>query len=159
MTLVVPEVRDARRGDLAGIVAVDAAITGEAKPAYWQRILEAYGGAPKDRVALVAVDDAGEIVGHLFGEVRAWEFGSAPCGWVFSIGVQPRRARKGTATELCRHALARFHDLGVDVIRTMVRRGDVPVLAFFRSQGFVGGPFSEMERRIDRRDALGTDAP
>jgi hypothetical protein len=42
-------------------------------------------------------------------------------------------------------ARRRFRRAGVDTVRTMVRRDDVPVLSFFRSSGFVGGRFVEME--------------
>jgi ribosomal protein S18 acetylase RimI-like enzyme len=45
-------------------------------------------------------------------------------------------------------AIERFGDMGVELVRTMVRRNDVPMLSFFRSQGFAGGPFSELERPV-----------
>ena len=96
--------------------------------------------------------DDGAIVGHLFGEVRAWEFGSEPCGWIFAVAVQPEMARRGYAADLCRHAMAKFHEMQVFVVRTMVRRNDVPVLSFFRSMGFVAGPFAEMEKTIEADD-------
>lgn len=51
--------------------------------------------------------------------------------------------------------MARFRDLGVSRVRTMVRRNDVPVLSFFRSSRFVGGPYVQLERDLD---AAGRDA-
>jgi len=42
-------------------------------------------------------------------------------------------------------AARRFRELGVPRVRTMVRRADVPVLAFFRSSGFAGGPYVQLE--------------
>ena len=47
------------------------------------------------------------------------------------------------------HAKQRFRELGVTVLRTMVRRNDVPVLTFFRSGGFVGGSFAQLEFDLD----------
>jgi ribosomal protein S18 acetylase RimI-like enzyme len=143
-------VRDARAEDLGGIAALDALRAGAAKPGYWRRILEQYGGpaGPRERVALVAVDGTDAIVGFLFGEVRAWEFGSERCGWIFSVAVCPTLERGGLATALCQEAAARFEALGVDLVRTMVRRNDVPMLALFRSMGYRAGPFSELECRI-----------
>ena len=152
MTVAAVTIRDARRSDLAGIVAVDKCITGRAKPAYWRGVLDAYGRDTGGRVALVALGEDGRVVGHLFGEVRAWEFGSNPCGWIFAVAVHPDVARRGHAALLCSHAMARFHEMGVQVIRTMVRRNDVPVLSFFRSMGFVAGPFAEMEKAIELED-------
>jgi hypothetical protein len=34
---------------------------------------------------------------------------------------------------------------GITTIRTMVRRNDVPVLTFFRTNGFAGGPYVQLE--------------
>jgi hypothetical protein len=34
-------------------------------------------------------------------------------------------------------------------VRTMVRRNDVPLLAFFRANGFSGGAFVQLERPLD----------
>ena len=159
MTVAAVTIRDAGTDDLYGIVAVDARITGRSKADYWRRMLEAYGQDARERVALVALDEQGAIVGHLFGEVRAWEFGSDPCGWIFAVAVHPDVARRGYAADLCSHAMARFQQMGVHVVRTMVRRNDVPVLSFFRSMGFVGGPFSEMEKVIEAEDLPGGDRP
>jgi ribosomal protein S18 acetylase RimI-like enzyme len=145
-------IRDAGPPDLEGIVRVDARNTGRSKPAYWRRMLEAYGRDQKGRVALVAMGDGGAVLGHLLGEIRAWEFGSEPCGWIFAVAVDPDHGRRGLARGLCRHAMARFRAMGVPVVRTMVRRNDVPVLSFFRSMGFVAGPFTEMEKTIEDED-------
>lgn len=152
MTVASVTIRNASAADLEGIVEVDGRITGRTKPAYWRRMLDAYQQDKDGRVALVVTGADDAVVGHLFGEVRAWEFGSDPCGWIFAVAVHPDTARRGYAAELCRHAMARFHEMDVNVVRTMVRRNDVPVLSFFRSMGFVGGPFAEMEKVIEADD-------
>ena len=88
------------------------------------------------------------------GEVRDWEFGSPPCGWVFAVGVDPGRLRRGVASALLAESCRRFRRAKVDEVRTMVRRTDVPVQSFFRANGFVGGPFVQLERSVkDDRDA------
>jgi ribosomal protein S18 acetylase RimI-like enzyme len=145
-----PRLRDARPGDAAAIAEIDASRAGTRKPEYWDRMLREYGPGSEGRVALVAEDDRGDVSGFLLGEVRAWEFGSERCGWVFSVAVRPGVERGGTATRLCEAAVRRFGALGVRVVRTMVRRNDVPMLALFRSLGFRAGPFSEMETRVPR---------
>ena len=144
------ELREVRQSDLSGIVALDALRSEKRKRAWWRKLLEQYGSGKKSdgRVALVAVDARGRVRGFLFGEVRAWEFGSERCGWIFSVAVSPTDERGGLATRLCRDAMKRFGAMGVDLVRTMVRRNDVPMLAFFRSMGFHAGPFSELQRRI-----------
>src|SRR5512134_2122335 len=77
-------VRPARRADLAAVVALDARVTGLEKRAYWTGLFRRYGGAAEGRQFLVA-ETGGRVVGFIIGEVRDWEFGSPPCGWVFAI--------------------------------------------------------------------------
>lgn len=151
MTTATVTVREATPADLDGIVSLDEVRSGTAKPDYWTRILDLYGQNGKSgRVALVADAADGTLAGFLFGEVRAWEFGSEPCGWIFSVAASPDHPRSGIATHLCAEAERRFTQMEVHVVRTMVRRNNVPLLAFFRSRGFVGGPFSEMEKNLER---------
>ena len=83
---------------------------------------------------------------RLVGDVRAWEFGSETAGWIFAIAVDPRAERHGVGHQLVTEAGRRFAALGVKTVRTMVRRDDVPVLRFFRSARFTGGPYLELER-------------
>lgn len=128
------------------MIEIDALHTGERKPRYWRRVLSDFL-SPDDaerRVGLAAAED-GKLVGYLLGEVRAFEFGSEACGWVFAVGVEPELSRGGIASGLLKEACARFRAAGVATVRTMVRRSDIPVLSFFRTNGFVGGAFYQLE--------------
>lgn len=146
------QVRPIRRADAAAMARVDAAYTGLLKTRWWEDVVARHcrsGRAAKDRVGFVAVEGTRQrVVGYVLAQIRAFEFGSDPCGWIFAIGVHPGRARKGLATLLFRHANEELARLGVKLVRTMVRRDDVPVLTFFRSQGFAAGPYIELERNI-----------
>ena len=42
----------------------------------------------------------GRVVGFVIGEVRDWEFGSPPCGWVFAIDVDPTVRQRGIGAAL-----------------------------------------------------------
>lgn len=145
-----PPIRPLRREDLPEIVRIHALHAGAVKRAYWrgmlERFLEPPGGAP--RIGLAA-DAFKGLAGYLLGEVRAFEFGSEACGWIFAVGVDPRSARHGVASRLLGEAAARFRDHGVARIRTMVRRNDIPMLAFFRGNGFRGGPFVQLELDLE----------
>ncbi len=149
---VIP-VRDIRRGDLDEIVRIDALRSGAAKPRYWSSVLSAFldAGPEPLRVGLV-VEESERMVGYLLGEVRAFEFGSEPCGWVFAVGIDPRDARGGVASALLDEACRRFGEAGVARVRTMVRRNHVEVLSFFRANAFVGGSFVQLERDLEDRD-------
>ena len=89
-------VRNAVPTDLDAIIEIDDVGPKEEKPGYWRGIFAHYGsGEKKDRIFLVA-EAGGEIVGFIAGEVRAWEFGSAPCGWCFAMAVSPGCADRGS---------------------------------------------------------------
>ncbi|MBI1943860.1 MAG: GNAT family N-acetyltransferase [Betaproteobacteria bacterium] len=141
-------IRGARRADLAQVVAIDAAITGLAKPGYWGGILRRYGGRKRQRFFLVA--EAGRRVqGYIVGEVRDWEFGSPPCGWVFGIGVRPDARLAGIGARLLDEIGASFGRRGVRTVRTLLARDNALVLAFFRSQGMMAAPFIPLEKGLD----------
>lgn len=139
--------RDVRPRDAAALAAIHAAHTGRNRRAWWEQVVERHAGGGHGRVGLVAVEGR-RVVGYVLGQVREFEFGSEPCGWIFAVGVHPDRLRAGVATRLFDGARARFAQLGVALVRTMVRRDDVPVLTFFRNQGFVAGPYVELELTV-----------
>jgi len=141
-------VRPARAGDLGAVVALDARVTGLPKRAYWQGVFLRYGPAASGRHFLVA-EAAGRVVGFIIGEVRDWEFGSPPCGWVFGIDVDPDARQAGVGTRLLEAIAARFRRQGVRTIRTLLARDNALVLSFFRSQGMMAGPFIPLEMALE----------
>lgn len=138
-----------RRDDLPAVVRLDARLTGRRKAAYWSQVFQSLvsGRGSAGRVGLAARSQD-RLVGFLLGEVRAFEFGSPPCGWIFSVAVDPAEAHHGIGSALVTEATRRFHRAGVSAVRTMVGRNDVAMLAFFRSNGFVGGSFTQLERTV-----------
>ena len=142
-------VRPARRSDLDQVIEIDAAVTGLEKRSYWLSIFRRYGeGARAERRFLVAETD-GRVVGFVIGEVRDWEFGSPPCGWVFAINVAPDLRLAGVATRLLQALCEAFRRLGVRKLRTILARDNTLILSFFRSQGMMAGPFMPLEMDLD----------
>ncbi len=137
--------------DLDRVCEIDALHTGVAKPDYWRGVFADFLDPERHRGGKVglATMAGDELAGYLLGEVRAFEFGSPPCGWVFSVGVAPEFDRSGHASTLLDEALRLFREEGVTTVRTMVLRDDIPVLSFFRARGFTGGAFYQLERRLD----------
>jgi GNAT superfamily N-acetyltransferase len=142
-------VRPVRRGDLERIVSIDATVTGLEKRRYWNSVYRRYGGGGlKERQFLVA-QARGEVVGFVIGEVRDWEFGSPPCGWVFAIDVQPDLRLSGVGTQLFEAICAAFRKVGVRKLRTILSRDNTLLLSFFRSQGMTAGPLIPLEMDLD----------
>jgi ribosomal protein S18 acetylase RimI-like enzyme len=141
------KVRAARPADLPQVIEIDALITGLRKPAYWAGIQRRYGGRRPPRFFLVA-ETSEAVQGYIVGEVRDWEFGSPPCGWVFGLGVRPQARLGGIATRMLDAMCERFRRSGVAQVRTLLARDNALVLAFFRSQGMMAAPFIALERDL-----------
>jgi len=142
-------VRKVRRTDLERIVAIDTKVTGIAKDDYWHAIFHRYGRGNRPERHFLVAEFAGQVVGFVIGEVRDWEFGEPPCGWVFAIDVQPEHRLHGVASVLLRALCDAMRRSGVRKLRTILARDDMLILSFFRSQGMRTGPFVPLEMDLD----------
>jgi ribosomal protein S18 acetylase RimI-like enzyme len=146
-------VRRVRATDIPQVIALDERVTGLAKPDYWQDALSRYDGRRlHDRAFLVAErrgPKSNSIVGFIIGEVRAWEFGSAPCGWILALSVEPRARLAGVGQSLFKAIATEFKQAGVNKMRTMVARDNRLHLMFFRSEGMMAGPYLQLETELD----------
>ncbi len=141
-------VRAATSADLGQVIAIDAAVTGIEKVDYWYELFHRYGTRTlKQRFFLVAEDNS-EILGFIIGEVRDWEFGSPPCGWVFGLNVKPSVRLGGLGTLLLETICDGFRRAGVDKVRTLLARDNGLVMSFFRSQGLMAAPVIALERNL-----------
>ena len=143
-------VRPARQGDLGNVVTIDATVTGMEKRAYWRTVYQRYGATSEGGRQFLVAEADGSVVGFVIGEVRDWEFGSPPCGWVFAIDVEPSARQAGVGTRLLDAICAAFRRAGVRTVRTMLSRDNTLILSFFRSQGMMAAPFIPLEMELDR---------
>ena len=142
-------IRNAVPTDLDAVISLDSVGTEEEKPAYWSDVFDRYLTVGKsDRIILVA-ETSEEVLGFIVGEVRAWEFGSPPCGWVFALGVSSKDREIGIGHLLFKELCLRLKQAGVTSVRTMIAREQKLVLSFFRSQGLRTGPYIELEKQLD----------
>ena len=145
------DIRPVTIADSQAIVALDAEISGAQKPAYWSDILDRFVGDDQQAhpFFLVATSADDKIVGFIVGEIRAWEFGSPPCGWVLVVGVSPMHRESGIGGLLLDALCAELKKAGVTTVRTMALGNDKVNLSFFRSEGLAAGPYIELEKRLD----------
>ncbi|MFQ5549143.1 MAG: GNAT family N-acetyltransferase [Woeseia sp.] len=145
------DIRAARAADLDAIVALDAEQTGTAKTRYWTEALERFTSRTQGnrRYFLVGKAPDDQLLGFIVGEIRAWEFGSPPCGWVLALNVTPGHRERGIGTMLFDALCAELKRDGVTTIRTMVLASDRVNLSFFRGEGLAAGPYIELERQLD----------
>jgi ribosomal protein S18 acetylase RimI-like enzyme len=142
-------IRNALPTDLDAIISLDRATPEADKPDYWRGIFEHYvvkGRA--DRIFLVA-EKGGTVIGFIVGEVRAWEFGSPPCGWVFALAVSPDAREHGTGKQMWDEICRRLKKTGVTTVRTMANLDQKLTLSFLRSMGLRTGRYIELEKQLD----------
>jgi ribosomal protein S18 acetylase RimI-like enzyme len=144
-------IRPVRREDLREIIALDAAVTGIEKRAYWNAVFRRYGVTGEAQRQFLVAEDGGRVAGFVIGEVRDWEFGSPPCGWVFAIDVRPDARQRGIGARLLAAISAAFRRAGVTTVRTMLARDNTLILSFFRSQGMMAGRFIPLEMELGPR--------
>ncbi len=149
-------VRDGVAGDVDAVIALDETVTGIAKPDYWRTLFDGDEAAGGRRRYFLIAEESGEtgkagarLVGFIIGEVRAWEFGSRPCGWVFAISVDPDARLDGIGSRLLEEISGRFKAAGVTRMRTMMARSNHLLMSFFRSHGMMAGPYIELEKDLE----------
>jgi len=143
------KLRPARQDDLSKVIDLDATITKLPKPSYWEEVFNSSVGEIGHYFLITEASDDKltfkPLIGFIVGEVRAWEFGSKPCGWVVTILVNPLYQGLGVGEILFSSICSSMRDHGVETIRTMIAREDKLNMSFFRSQGMMAGPFIELE--------------
>ncbi len=142
-------VRPVEAEDLGQVIAIDTEATGLEKTDYWYELFHRYGGG-RTRQRLFLVAETGDLIlGYIIGEVRDWEFGSAPCGWVFGLSVRKSARLAGVGARMLEAICDGFRHAGVNKVRTLLARDNGLVLSFFRSQGMMAAPFIPLEKDLD----------
>lgn len=141
-------IRMADAADLPRIIRLDAKVSLASKPDYWKRLFANCRESPSQHFLLIAARD-NDLLGFIAGEIRAWEFGSPPCGWVFAIAIDPANRLEGIGARLFDAICDHFRRAGINKVRTMIARDANLVMSFFRSQGMMAGPFVELEKDLD----------
>lgn len=142
-------IRGVAASDLPAVVKLDEAVTGQAKPGYWRKLLLSLEQDSKQAPIFLVAEADGRMIGYIAGDVRAFDFGSEPCGWVFALNVEPGVRDMNAGTRLFEELCSRFRQAGVTKVRTMLARNNDLVLAFFRSLGMMAGPFIQLEKDLD----------
>lgn len=147
-------VRRVQPADIPHVIAIDTRVTSLPKAEYWNDVFRRYGKQRlHERFFLVAEKRLGRanprVLGFIIGEIRAWEFGSPPCGWVFALSVEPGMRLHGIGSALLDAISREFKKAAVSKMRTMVARDVRLPLLFFRSEGLMAGPYIQLEKDLD----------
>ena len=137
MTATTPDVqlRQLDTVDIGAVTAIDEKITGRYRPDDWERRIGYY--LRRDPEAALVAEIDGEVVGFMFGDVRAGEFGlEEPTGWIEVLGVDPERRGAAIGRRLAEALLEHFRGKGATTVRTLVDETMDGIAGFFVSLGF-----------------------
>lgn len=135
-------VRDGRKArplaaaDLEAVVAIDAALAGRARRAYFERRL---GAALRDpgRCVQLGIEQESTLAGFVFGQVLEGEFGlSEPALRLETIGLRPDAHGRGLGSALGEAFEAEARRRGLAEIRTSARWREHGMLRFLDRTGY-----------------------
>lgn len=142
-------IRKARAEDMEAIINIDSQMSGQTKRDYWAEVFKKYTEPQQKKHFFVVAQASAEIIGYMVGEIRSWEFGAPPTGWILALAVKPEYQLAGAATKMLDPICDSFRNAGIKLVRTMSTRDELPILSFFRSQGMMAGRYIELEMRLD----------
>ncbi len=129
-------VRAMRADDLRALIAIDRAIVGRDRSAYFERKLADALEASDVRVSLVAELDA-RPVGFIMARVDLGEFGRVePTAVMDTIGVDPDYRDRGVGGALLSQLIVNLRTLQVEQIRTEVDWRDQTLLSYLERFDF-----------------------
>lgn len=146
-------VRPVRPADLSAVTDLDARVTSVPKASHWRKLLARSRKGRRGQQPFLVACSRGtrqRLLGFIVGEVRAWEFGSEPCGWVYALAVDPDARQQGIGEALLEASAVEFRHAGVAKMRTMVAKGNSLPMLFFRGEGMVAGPYLQLEKELAR---------
>ncbi len=133
--------------DLNGIVRIDEKISGIYQPEIWESRTAYY--LRRDPGASQVAEIDGKVVGFMFGDLRAGEFGiEEPSGWVERFGIDPDYRGKDLGRKLFEAVCAHFRAEGAQTVRTLVDSNDTKLSGFLGAIGFTPSALQALEIKL-----------
>ncbi len=143
------ETRPLQGADIDQVVALDQALGGEARRAFFDKRRQALERSPATQIAIVAADGEG-IHGYLLANVLTGEFGcSDAVVQIDALGVRPDDQGMGVGRRLMTALKQEAGARGCRELRTQVGWHHQPLVGFFAAAGFVLAPRNVLKRGID----------
>jgi len=149
-----PTIRILRVSDCQRLVAMDHAISGRKRQAWYQGKLKRALSEADVRISLGAEVD-GMLVGALLGSVHYGEFGQPePVAILDTVLVDREFGRRGIARALLDQLLFNLAGLRIERLRTEVGWNDQELIGFFAQSGFVPVPRLVLELAVSPDNIL-----
>lgn len=125
--------------DLDDVVAIDGAMMGRSRRAYFERRLQAALRAPALHLQFAA-ESGGQLTGYVLARVLEGEFGRGTTALrLEAVGVRPAHQGSGVGQRLIDTLAEHARDLGIGELRTQALWRNHPMLAFLDRAGFALG--------------------
>ena len=133
--------------DLDGIVRIDEKLSGRYRPDVWEQRVMFY--TRRDPGASQVAETGGRVVGFMFGDLRAGEFGiEQPSGWIERFGIDPEFRGRDLGRRMFDAVCAHFRAEGATTVRTLVDRNDTALTGFLGALGLEPSPLTALERPL-----------
>ncbi len=129
--------------DVRHIVEIDRHITGKNRATSWPQTVNRNQEKNYPPLCQVA-EGGGRVVGFVLGDVRGWEYGMPPGGWIDIMGVDPQFHHQGIDTKLIQAFAQECRGLNMKT-HIAVRRQDDDLQKFIQAAGFRPGQLIEFE--------------
>ena len=135
--------------DLDAVVAIDAALGGRSRRAYFERRLAAARRDPEGHVQF-AVDAEGALAGYVLGRALEGEFGrTEPEIRIETLGVRPASQRRGIGRRLAEALAAEAARRCAAAIRTTASWREHELLRFLDREGYRLASTRILERALE----------
>jgi GNAT superfamily N-acetyltransferase len=129
--------------DFPAILAIDRKITGRERARSYQQHVNRYLDNHFPPLCQVAVAN-GKLVGFILGDVKGWEYGLAPSGWIDIMGVDPDYQHHGIGKALIAAFIGQCRNQKLSAVHAVVRGGDRRLLALMKAGGLQKGPLVDI---------------
>jgi len=141
-------IRELQADDLSAIVDIEERTTGTARRAYWEERIKISEAIRPHWASLVA-EVNNRVAGFVFGRAGEKEFGlPGSIAWVEIIGVDPAVRRQGVAAKLIEHFTEAAGNHGIEMVFTLVGKGDAEMAKFFGKHGFAQGEMVHFQKKV-----------
>lgn len=145
-----PLARPLTPDDLDRVIAIDAALSGHARPEFFKKRLESALGSP-DGFITAAVDGPDGLDGYAIARVQRGEFGADHTVAVLDvIGVSPDATHHGLGHALVNRLDDRMRKHGITEMRTQADWKRHDLLRFFEDIGFDLAPYHVLRCDVAR---------
>lgn len=143
-----PRVRPLEDDDLASVVAIDRAHSGQSRSAFFEKRFAAAKASPGDFVHVGVAQD-GSLVGFVMARILRGEFGRTEAVAALDVlGVDSGSRERGIGQALMGELVRILREKNVLSLHSQVEWSSYELLRFFAGSGFALAPRLALERPV-----------